>query len=208
MFYEGAKVRWCYCAMVLGMMFASVSIGDEAQSFFQRLEQRPEFKEAQAFVQSIQKQAAHPKSCSSKNDSTVAPSLFSTEQTPSHDSTTLIFVSFSLGEPALMQYAHEAKKAGAALVFRGLLGDSMKATVLKLQKIVQKTQASFLIDPLAFRRFDIQKVPAVVITGPAKNHFDVVYGLTTLEYALEKMAHKGDAALQAASALQKLRGRS
>lgn len=115
----------------------------------------------------------------------------------------LIFVSFSVGETVLMQYAQEAKKAGASLVFRGLIGDSLKTMALRLQTLVQKTQVNFLIDPTLFKSYGIEKVPAVVVSDTQR--FDVTYGQTTLDYALEKISKEGEAANFAAEALKRLR---
>lgn len=139
------------------------------------------FEDAKHFATRIQTKTNRLSTCSATQNSPLHE-----PRTQSHEPRVLVFVSFSMGEAALQQYAAEAKKAGAALVFRGLVGDSMKTTVLRLQSLVQKTQASFLIDPPAFQRFGIHKVPAVVMVSDAQ-HFDVIYGLTTLDYALKRL---------------------
>lgn len=166
-----------------------------ADELYLSQKQQAIFEDAQHFATSIQTKTNPLSTCTA------------TQNSPLHEPRVLVFVSFSMGEAALQQYAAEAKKAGAALVFRGLIGDSMKATVLRLQSLVQKTKASFLIDPPAFRRFGIDKIPAVVVAKDERS-WDVVYGLTTLDYALEKISKDGETAASAALALQKLRGKT
>lgn len=183
-----------------------------AEEFHLSPQQQAVFKEAQQFTQSL-KSEPNPMSCPLSTNPQISNTL---HQSPTTNHQTLVFVSFSMGDTALKQYALEAKKVGASLVFRGLIGNSIKTTALRLQNLVQETQASFLVDPTAFRRFGIEKVPAVVVVSPLREsratstepRFDVVYGLTTLGYALEKMAHEGEASRNAETALKQLRSPS
>lgn len=140
-------------------------------------QQQKVFEAAKQFAKTLHPSQAMPHA---SRDTNFAPRA----QNP--ENRILVFVSFSMGETAIQQYAREARKVGASLVFRGLIGDSLKITALRLQKLAQETQASFLIDPTAFRRFGIQKVPAVAVISDAQS-FDVLYGLTTLDYALKRL---------------------
>lgn len=177
-------------------------------------QQQKIFEEAKGFAETLHSSKTASHSLRDTLHESRDTNLFS--QDTKANSHILIFVSFSVGETALMQYAQEAKKAGASLMFRGLIGDSLKTAALRLQTLVQKTQANFLIDPTLFRDFGIEKVPAVVVTVPnnasrdtlhERRSFDVVYGLTTLDYALEKIAREGETGSVAQTALQKLRSR-
>lgn len=185
-------------------IFLVVSFGAIAEELQLPIKQQMMFNEAQKFAKNISYNPNFTQCPQAiQNPSLPEPRNLKTEPR------VLVFVSFSLGETAIQQYAREAKKTGASLVLRGLVNNSMKATLSRLQPIVQETQASFLIDPMAFRKFGIEKVPAVVVTtGNESSAFDVVYGLTTLGYALQSIAQKGEAASTAQKALKRLRGSS
>lgn len=77
-----------------------------------------------------------------------------------------IFVSFSLGEKALLNLAQDAKRYGATLVLRGFKARSHVKTVHVLQKIIEKTGQGFIIDPELFTLFAIQAVPTFVLSNP------------------------------------------
>jgi type-F conjugative transfer system pilin assembly protein TrbC len=86
-----------------------------------------------------------------------------------------LFVSFSLGEKALLNLAHEAKIYGATLVLRGFKDGSYIKTVKALQEIIQKTMSSgdrpgegqgFIIDPELFSLFSVTTVPTYVLSRP------------------------------------------
>lgn len=95
----------------------------------------------------------------------------------------LIFVSFSMPEQSLKLWSQQAEKTGAKLILRGLINNSLQATTQN--KII----SGFDIDPEKFKKYDVKTVPAVVlVTG---NNYDVVYGDTSLEAALENIKHKG-----------------
>lgn len=143
-----------------------------AEEFNLSAKQQAIFQEAQEFAQSI-----HAKKC---------PLQITTQNQPlTTNHQTLIFISFSMGEQAILQYATEAKKIGGALVLRGLVNNSLRSTTFKLKNVIEKTGATIYLDPTLFRRFSISSVPAVVIEN--EKQWDVLYGLTTLEYALEHL---------------------
>ena len=75
----------------------------------------------------------------------------SQERTTDHYNNTsaslYVFVSFSLGEKALLNLAHEAKQFGATLVLRGFKDGSYLKAAQALQKIIQETGQGFMIDP-------------------------------------------------------------
>lgn len=77
-----------------------------------------------------------------------------------------IFVSFSLGEKALLNLAMDAKKWGATLFLRGFKAGSHVKTVQALQKIIEKTGQGVIIDPELFTLFAIQAVPTFVLSKP------------------------------------------
>ncbi len=112
----------------------------------------------------------------------------------------LIFVSFSMPEQSLKLWAEQVAKVNGQLLLRGFFDDSLEKTTAKtLALFGQEGNAELLINPEAFSQFNIQTVPAVVVTE--QTHclqqqcpippFDVVYGDTDLEQALRWIATKG-----------------
>lgn len=75
-----------------------------------------------------------------------------------------LFVSFSLGEKALLNLAHEAKIYGATLVLRGFKDNSYAQTVKALQKIIQEIGQGFIIDLELFSLFSVTTVPTYVLS--------------------------------------------
>lgn len=190
---EEKKLLHFLSAMVLKCYGAIVNLLSRKSSIFSLL-----------LLISVNVSSAEP-NCSLQNRSTIAPS---------HHSTIRVFVSLSMPEQSLKQYAIAAKKAGASLVLRGLVDNSMKKTVQRLQGLIQEINVTVLIDPTLYRLFKIDKVPAVVVLPPHEIRFtndemrahDVIYGQTTLNYALQQIAEKGEAASTAQEALKRLRG--
>lgn len=112
-----------------------------------------------------------------------------------------IFVSFSLGEKALLNLAQEAKAYGATLVLRGFVEGSHAKTVQTLQKIILKTSQGFIIDPELFSLFNVKTVPTYILTKPFQPNafernqtpmYDRIQGHVSVYYALERFAKEGD----------------
>lgn len=107
----------------------------------------------------------------------------------------LIFVSFSMPETSLQQWLSDANRLGASVVIRGLLNNSFKDTAVKVAKLIQENKSGSVggieINPLVFSEYNINKVPAVVVIDEFSNEYDLVYGNTTLEYALKIISDSG-----------------
>ncbi len=121
-----------------------------------------------------------------------------------------LFVSFSLGEKALLNIAQDAKKWNATLVLRGFKEGSYIKTAKALQKIIQKTGQGFIIDPELFTLFAIQVVPTFVLSKPFQLNasermqtplHDRIQGHVSAQYALETFAKEGDLKDEAKSLL-------
>lgn len=117
-----------------------------------------------------------------------------------------IFVSFSMGEKALLNLAHEAKIFGATLILRGFKGGNYKKTAQALQKVIEKTGQGFLIDPELYTLFNITSVPTFILTKPfdvspqeriATPLHDRLQGHVSIRYALETFAKSGEFQAQA-----------
>lgn len=123
-----------------------------------------------------------------------------------------LFVSFSLGEKALLNLAIESKIYGATLVFRGFKDNSYAHTVKALQKIIQETGQWFIIDPELFSLFSVTAIPTYILSRPFQLHtleqtqtplHDRLQGHVSLQYALETFAKEGDLQNEAHSLLEK-----
>ena len=108
----------------------------------------------------------------------------------------VIFVSLSMPDLALKQLIAEGKKYQIPVVMHGLYKNSFQETAAKIFNLVkEKNQGGIAIDPLWFKEFNIQTVPAFVIRHG--HDFDVVYGNIFLKRALEIIAENGVAAKEA-----------
>ena len=76
----------------------------------------------------------------------------------------LVFVSTSMADRSLQQWARQADKIKATLVLRGFINNSLKETIKVTERIFgQQNVGGFSIDPEKFKEFNISKVPAVVV---------------------------------------------
>ncbi len=132
-----------------------------------------------------------------------------------------IFVSFSLGEKALLNLANEVQPYGATLVLRGFKDNSYTKTVQALQNIIMKlalgrqtrgTGQGFIIDPELFSLFSVTAVPTYVLAKPFQLHaqmrmqsplHDRLQGHVSVSYALETFAQSGDLREEAQALLNK-----
>lgn len=111
---------------------------------------------------------------------------------------TLIFVSFSMGDQAIMDLMSLYDgQAATGIVFRGIPnGVSMADAVTRMHRMTQETQStvSVLLDPLAFQRHGISLVPAVAIETPEDKLVAKVTGISSVEYLQDAIAEgkKGD----------------
>jgi type-F conjugative transfer system pilin assembly protein TrbC len=139
-----------------------------------------------------------------------------TEITKNKPAELTLFVSFSMGEKALLNLVQEAKLYGATLVLRGFKDGSYAKTVKALQNIIQKTGQGFIIDPELFSLFSIPAVPTCVLSKPFQLQAQTqertftplhyrLQGHVSLLYALEMFAKEGDLKEEANSILENTR---
>lgn len=137
-----------------------------------------------------------------------------------HEEALYIMVSFSMPEQSIARLAEQARKAGAALVLRGVVDNSLTRTAELAAHYVKKYPGvQFQVDPSLFRRFAIIQVPTFVLAGDqqdspscgkqcaTESDFVSVAGDVTLDYALEYMSRQRDGRLAQAAAtrLKKIR---
>jgi type-F conjugative transfer system pilin assembly protein TrbC len=129
----------------------------------------------------------------------------------------MIFVSSSIPKSSLKDLMIQAKKSGAVLVFRGLIG-GLKNTAKFLEDI-DKDNVQAIIDPRLFDLFNIEVVPTIVVLKEANQEcnnennsckitpiHDRISGNITLDYALETISSgKSETSLIASKFLAKIR---
>lgn len=123
-----------------------------------------------------------------------------------------IFLSFSMGEKAILNLAQETKRFGATLVLRGFIEGSYRKTAQALQIIITKTGQGVLIDPELYSLFNITAVPTFVLTKPFNLMaaervqtpiHDKLQGHVSVRYALEQFEQQGDLKQEARLLLKK-----
>ncbi len=123
-----------------------------------------------------------------------------------------IFVSFSLGEKALLNLAHEAQRYGAIFVLRGFKEGSYSKTVQALQKIILETGQGIIIDPELFTLFSVSSVPTFILAKSfslntfertATPFHDRLQGHVSVHYALETFSKEGELQGEAKALLTK-----
>jgi type-F conjugative transfer system pilin assembly protein TrbC len=140
----------------------------------------------------------------------------------------MIFVSSSIPESSLKDLMIQAKKSGAVLVFRGMIGSF--GNTAKYLANISKENVQAIIDPRLFDLFDVQIVPTIIVlkninqdcwgspqSGAVAVHreqhncqitpiHDQISGNITLNYALETIAGgNGEASEVAAKFLTKIK---
>ncbi|MCX7124234.1 MAG: type-F conjugative transfer system pilin assembly protein TrbC [Gammaproteobacteria bacterium] len=93
----------------------------------------------------------------------------------------MLFVSLSMPKLALRQYVIQSNLYHIPLILRGFLQNNYPETAKRIYSILHPKNSNakaipggFEIDPLYFRKFHINAVPALVIHK--QGHYTVVYG--------------------------------
>ena len=112
----------------------------------------------------------------------------------------LVFVSLSMPRPTLQRLVDQAALAKASIVLRGFANGSLRDTVAQVQGLIGSRQVAVQIDPLAFDRYAVTRVPTFVLVrdgtrpvacangscAPADS-FLRASGDVSVDYALEHM---------------------
>lgn len=107
----------------------------------------------------------------------------------------IVFVSLGMPDNSLKQLAIEAEKTKVRLVIRGLLHNSFKTTMTRLQELKIPVE----IDPTLFELFEVERVPTFIrckLTpeGAVKEGHDRLTGNIFLRDAIEKFDRFGESA--------------
>lgn len=133
----------------------------------------------------------------------------------------MVFVSLSMPQPTLRKLVDQAARAQATLILRGLVDNSIRTTITQVQALIGQADVAMQIDPQAFDRFAIERVPSFVLvrdgTRPAScasgvcappDAFLKLTGDVSVDYALQAMQQRApEQARDAAPFLRRLRAR-
>ncbi len=75
----------------------------------------------------------------------------------------IVFISLSMPEPTLARLVDQAARARAQLLLRGLSEGSLPRTAVRIQQLIGTRPVAVQIDPRAFDRYAIQRVPSFVL---------------------------------------------
>jgi conjugal transfer pilus assembly protein TrbC len=105
-----------------------------------------------------------------------------------------VLVSFSMPQHLLAQTLKNAANLHIPAVFNGLHHNSMLETVALINTLSNTIpNVQLQIDPTAFEQFDVQQVPALVVSR--SGCFDVIYGHLTLQEGLDRIYQHGSCGL-------------
>lgn len=76
----------------------------------------------------------------------------------------IVFISLSMPEATLARLVDQAARARAQLLLRGLSDGSLPRTATRIQQLIGTRAVAVQIDPRAFDRYAIQRVPSFVLT--------------------------------------------
>ena len=115
----------------------------------------------------------------------------------------IIFISASMSEQSILQWAKQADLLDAELVMRGFIDNDFKQTVLFAQRLfVKERVGGFNIDPFLFKKYAIEIVPTVVLD--VAGTVDIVAGDMGLIEALKIISEQGENKQHARNILSKI----
>lgn len=97
----------------------------------------------------------------------------------SQNNNVMLFLSLGMPKLTLRQYVTQSNQYHIPLILRGFLQNSYPETAKKIYDILhpknsKEIRGGFEVDPLYFKKFHINAVPALVIQK--QSHYTVVYG--------------------------------
>lgn len=105
--------------------------------------------------------------------------------------TSSVFVSFSMPNDLIDAVFKDASSHDIPVYLNGLIEDDMRKTLSRIFEYSQKyPNLSVQIDPYAFEKYHIDRVPAFVVAQG--DTFDTLYGNVTIDEGLLWLKRKGD----------------
>lgn len=151
------------CTVSSGEDLASNDVQFLHDSSVQKVEKLLKDKEFKSIVSEMKTKSVSPSHSVniSETSQTHAPDFSS--MVSSNSPSFYVFVSFSMGEKALLSLAIEAKRYSVSLVLRGFKEGSYIKTAKARQRVIQKTGEGVIIDPELFTLFNVTAVPTFVV---------------------------------------------
>lgn len=132
----------------------------------------------------------------------------------------MVFISLSMPQATLQRLVEQAARAKASLLIRGLTKGSLRDTVAQVQGLIGQRQVAIQIDPQAFERYAVVRVPSfVIVRGGARplpcangscaspQDFVRLAGDVSLDYALSHIQRQAPRfGKEAAPFLQRIKG--
>jgi conjugal transfer pilus assembly protein TrbC len=107
----------------------------------------------------------------------------------------VLFVSLTMPEATLHRMIDQSVRYKVPLVIQGLTDGSMKKTVSKITQLLAKREGDFQVDPRLFDRFNVNRVPALVLINP-EGQWATVYGDVSVDFALKAIERQQPALAQ------------
>lgn len=102
-------------------------------------------------------------------------------------------VSFSMPAASLKAIARQLQPYHGTIVLRGLVHQSFKETLQKIQTVWGTALVNIEIDPLKFRRFKVAHVPTVILlSNQSASSYDKVSGDVPICAALHTIERSGE----------------
>lgn len=131
-----------------------------------------------------------------------------------------VFVSLTMPQATLQRLVEQAARAQASVFIRGFTGGSLRMTVAQVQGLIGQRQVAIQIDPQAFDRFAIERVPSFVLVRDGTRPISCASGTcappeaflrttgdVSLDYALEHMQRRAPQFAQVADGfLRRIKG--
>jgi conjugal transfer pilus assembly protein TrbC len=113
----------------------------------------------------------------------------------------VVFVSMNMPRASLEKLLDDAPRYGATLVMRGLIDGSITTTAGKVQQLIGTRRVAWTVDPDAFKRYRVNRVPSYVLVRAqnevkdcgdsqclASGEFVQLTGDVPIRYALEQFS--------------------
>jgi type-F conjugative transfer system pilin assembly protein TrbC len=188
---------------------AQINANDELAAKMKKIEALPVDKNTYPIqdIPAFMNKAASKSQINNLLSTVASPPSANTESDHNRGYALAVMISFSMPDALIKKYSQQAKEAGAVLLTRGLYQNSLTKTVSKAIT-VNPSMAAWQIDPVQFRRFKVDKVPAIVLidNNDAKTMTDgcapevsylKVEGDISVRQALDIMRLRGDKKLAA-----------
>lgn len=105
----------------------------------------------------------------------------------------LVFLSLSMPIESIKNIMTNYKSHNARFLLRGFKDNSLIKTIKLFEGVIKSTNVGLEIDPMAFKKYEIKKVPTFVVRDVnEKDSFDKLSGSVSPKFLLDTVRAKGD----------------